>query len=167
MFDNNGYFGTFSLKDRHEHSWFNYIKDVLDMYGLPSAFELLENSPSKSEWKDLLNNSVNSVIETEWKKDVQDKSSLRHGNPEVLRVDKCHTIWSSVRNNITDSRRAQLKCKLLTGPYVLQANRAVFNQFQVDPTCKLCSAAPGTRQHYIAECSAFEIERDSFKQKSV
>ena len=83
----------------------------------------------------------------------------------MLRVGKCHTIWSTVRNNITDSRRAQLKCKLLAGSYILQANRAVFNQIQVDPTCKLCSAAPETRQHYFAECAAFEIERDAFKQK--
>ena len=137
------------------------------MYGLPSAFELLENPPSRSEWKDLLNNSVNSVTETEWKKDVQDKSSirLRYVNPDVLRVGKCHTIWSTVRNNVTERRRAQLKCKLLTGSYILQANRAVFNQFQVDPTCKLCCAAPETPQHYIAECFAFEMERDSFKQK--
>ena len=61
------------MKDRHDHSWFNYIKDLSDMCGLPSVFELLENPPSKSEWKDLLNNSVNSVIETELKKDIQDK----------------------------------------------------------------------------------------------
>ena len=39
------------------------------MYGLPSAFELLENPPSKSEWNDLMNNAVNSVIETEWKQE--------------------------------------------------------------------------------------------------
>lgn len=113
------------MKDRHRHSWFNYTKDLLDMYGLPSVFELLGNPPHRSEWKDLLNNSVNSVIETERKKDVQDKSSLRYVNPDALRVGKCHTIWSTVRNNITDSRRAQLKCKLLTGSYILQANRTI------------------------------------------
>ena len=64
-----------------------------------------------------------------------------------------------------DRRRAHLKCKLLTGSYILQGNRAVFNQCQVDPTCKLCSATPETRQHFLAECPVFETERDSFKQK--
>ena len=49
--------------------------------------------------------------------------------------------------------------------YILQGNRAVFNQYQEDPTCKLCSAAPETRQHFLAECPVFESERDSFKQK--
>ena len=28
----------------------------------------------------------------------------------------------------------------------------------MDPTCKLCLAAPETRQHFIAECSAYEQE---------
>ena len=47
----------------------------------------------------------------------------------------------------------------------MQANRAVFNQYQVDPTCKLCSAVPETRQHFVAECLVFEIERNIFKQR--
>ena len=94
-------------------------------------------------------------------KRIQEKSSLNYVNPAMLNVSRCHTISSTVQC----SRRAQLKCKLLTGSYTLQANRAVFNQFQVDPTCKLCSIAPGTRQHYIAGCPVFEIERNIFKQK--
>ena len=76
------------MKDRHEHSWFNYIKDLLDLYGLPSVFELFENPPSKSEWK-MFNNSMNSVTETEWKKDFQEKSSLKYVNPAMLSVGKC------------------------------------------------------------------------------
>ena len=35
----------------------------------------------------------------------------------------------------------------------------------MDPTRKLCSAAPETRQHFVAECSVFEIERNIFKQR--
>ena len=73
---------------------------------------------------------MNSVIETELNKDIQDKSSLRYVNPDMLRVGKCHTIWSTVRNYVTDRRRVQLKCKLLTGSYILQENRVVFNQFK-------------------------------------
>ena len=153
------------MKKECEKSWFNYIKNLLDLYCLPSVFELFNAPPSKSEWKDLLNKSVNSVIEKKWRNEIEQKSSLKYVNPEVIKVSKCHPIWSTVRNSVNDSRRAQLKCKLLTGTYILQANRAVFNQYQVDPTCKLCSAAPETRQHFVAECSVFEIERNIFKQR--
>ena len=155
------------MKDSHEKSWFHYVKELLDLYGLPSIFELFENPPPKLAWKHLLDDSVNFAIEAEWKSDIEQKSSLKYMyvNPETLGVGKCHPVWSTVRNNLTDSQRAQLKCKLLTCSYILQGNRAVFNQYQVDPTSKLCSAVPETRQHFLAECPMFEIERDSFKQK--
>ena len=29
-----------AMKESHEKSWFNYVKEVLDLYGLPSIFEL-------------------------------------------------------------------------------------------------------------------------------
>ena len=64
-----------------------------------------------------------------------------------------------------DNKRAQLKCKILTGTYILQGNRAVFNQYAVDPACKLCLKSPETRQHFIAECSVFEFERQEFLDK--
>ena len=76
-----------------------------------------------------------------------------------------HPVWSTVRCNIMDNKRAQLKCKLLTGTYILQGNRAVFNQHSVDPTCKLCTIAPETRQHFIAECPAFVTERCELTEK--
>ena len=31
----------------------------------------------------------------------------------------------------------------------MQENRAAFNQFSVNPTCKLCSKEPETREHFI------------------
>ena len=95
--------------------------------------------------------------------EIEQKSSLKYVNPEVIKVSKCHPIWSTVWTSVNDSRRAQLKCKLLTGTYILQAIRAVFNQYQVDSTCKLHSVAPETRHHFVAECSVFEIERNIFR----
>ena len=64
-----------------------------------------------------------------------------------------------------DSRRAQIKSKLLTGTYILQGNRAALNQYQVNLTCKLCSAAPETRQHFISECDFLEKERTDYIEK--
>ena len=59
----------------------------------------------------------------------------------------------------------QLKCKLLTGTYILHGNTIAFNQHTVDATCKLCLAAPETRQHFIAECLAFTPEREVYTEK--
>ena len=38
----------------------------------------------------------------------------------------------------------------------------MFNQFAVDPTCKLCEKSPETRQHFLAECQTLHRVRQSF-----
>ena len=94
---------------------FTYIKSILEYYDLPSVFWLLNNPPTKAEWKLILNYKINNMVESEWQTDIESKSSTKYVNPSILKVGTCHHIWSTVRDNIHDSRRAQLKCKLLTG----------------------------------------------------
>ena len=53
------------MKDSCEKSWFNYVKEPLDNDGLPSTCDRFENPPSKSKWKQHLNNSVNFAVEVE------------------------------------------------------------------------------------------------------
>ena len=108
---------------------------------------------------------MNNAIESKWRSEIEQKTSLKYINSAVLKVGKCHPIWSTVRNSVSDSRRVQLKCKLLTGTYILQSGRAVFNQHQVDPTCKRCTGILDTRQHFIAECSVYERGRNVFKER--
>ena len=103
-----------------------FVRGILKLYSLPSIFQLLDNPPSKNEWKRLLNSAVNTAIEESWKQDIKSKSSLKYVNPDSLKVRKSHHVWSTVRNSIHDSRRAQLKSKLLTGTYILQGNRTAF-----------------------------------------
>ena len=112
-----------------------------------------------------MNQSINSVVEAAWKCKIESKPSLKYVNPDSMKVWQSHPVWSTVRCNNMDNKRAQLKCKLLTGTYILQGNRAVFNQHSVDPTCKLCTIAPETRQHFIAECPAFVTERCELTEK--
>ena len=83
----------------------------------------------------------------------------------MLKIGSRHHVWSTVRDNVHDNRRTQIKCKLLTGTYILQANRAAFNQHAVNPTCKLCSVAPETRQHFISECEFLIVERKAYRDR--
>ena len=130
-----------------------------------SSFTLLQLDITKLQWKKLLNSSIATFVENSWKTEVATKPSLKYVNSESLKVGQSHPIWSTVRLNTLDNKRAQLKCKILTGTYILQGNRAVFNQYAVDPTCKLCLKSPETRQHFIAECPVFEYERQEFLGK--
>ena len=85
----------------------------------------------------------------------------------MLKAVASHHKLSTVRNKAHGSRRVQINRKLLTGThmYILQVNGAAFNRFAVNPTCKLCSARPETRQHFIAECVVFKDYRQDYIKK--
>ncbi|MES9882009.1 MAG: reverse transcriptase family protein, partial [Sedimenticola sp.] len=155
-----------AMKSPNEYSWFNQIKMILDKYDLPTAYKLLSNSPSKLAWKKSVKCALYNEVTNAWYEDVTTKPSLKYINPEILRVGRPHPIWSTVRDNIHDSRMAQLKCRLLTGTYNLQGNRAVFNQYKVNPVCKLCESEPETRQHFLTGCTAFQPEREDYLRKT-
>ena len=108
------------MKDSTENSWCNEVKRILEIYDLPSAYELFVNPPSKNEWKAILNSKLNCFVETAWEKDIRDKSSLKYLNPQSVSVGNSHSCWSSVRYNVHDSKRAELKVKILTGSYTVE-----------------------------------------------
>ena len=145
-----------AMKCSSELSWFNKIKELLKKYNLPSLSQLLIIVPTKNRWKKL----VNSAIETQWREDIKTKSSLRYINPDSVSVGVAHHVWSSVHDIIHDSPRAQLKYRLLTGTYTLQSNRAAFNQFAVNTTCRVCGTSPETRQHFLTERQPLHKPRD-------
>ena len=150
------------MKSPAENSWFNRIRDLLRRYGLPSPSVLLEQPLSKPKRKSMVDEAISSAVEETWREDIQSKISLKYINPNKVKVGHTHPVWSMVRNSVYDSKRAQTKCRLLTGTYTLQSNRAVFNQHAVDATCKLCRSAPETRQHFLVECQAVSDERTKY-----
>ena len=60
-----------------------------------------------------MNKAINEAIESSWERDIRSKTSLKYINTDTLKVGKCHHVWSTVRSSIHDSRRAQLKCRLV------------------------------------------------------
>ena len=108
---------------------------------------------------------MNSYFESVWEKEVYSKKSLKYLNPRLVAVGKLHVSWSSVRHKVRDTRRAELKVKVLTGSYILQANRSCLNQYAVDSSCKLWLKEPENREHFIARCDSHEHVRKPYRQK--
>ena len=40
-----------AVRSISEKSWFSSVRIILNTYDLPSAYELLENPPTKEQWK--------------------------------------------------------------------------------------------------------------------
>ena len=59
------------------------------------------------------------------------------------------------------------KQRLMTGTYILQSNRAKFNQYSVNPTCLLCGEDPEDLEHFLLKCRALTVTRDPFMEKTI
>ncbi|MCW4345831.1 MAG: reverse transcriptase family protein [Candidatus Thiodiazotropha endolucinida] len=153
------------MKKPDENTWCSTVRETLKLYELPNAYELFQSPPTKETWKSMLNSNMNCFINKKWEQDILNKTSLKYINSLTVTVGIPHHCWSSVRHNIQDNRRAELKVRVLTGTYILQANRSCFNQYAVDPTCKVCQAEPEDREHFIARCQPLEYVREPYRQR--
>ena len=97
------------MRDMPQKSMFIHIQCLFDLYGLPSVFELMCNTPPKLVWKNALNRKIHEMVELYWKSDITNKSFTKYINADVLKVGALHHAWSTVRNNVHDSKRAQNK----------------------------------------------------------
>ena len=143
-----------AVRDPSDKSWFSSVRNILNTYWLPTAYEILEHPPSSEQWKKQVKYQLHTHVEKQWRDDIISKSTLKYLNPEAVKVGKIHPVFATVRNNPYDVNRAKVKARLLTGTYTLQSNREKFNQFNVSPICQLCNKDPETREHFLVTCEA-------------
>ncbi len=75
-----------AMKGNKSHSWVVMAKSLLSYYNLPSAYQLLENPPSKLEWKHLVRTAVMAWWELIYlKEDAKQKTTLCY-----LNLNKCN-----------------------------------------------------------------------------
>ena len=55
-------------------------------------YNIMNNPPSKTEWKRIMNNAVNNTIKANWDMDIKKKTSLKYINKDSLKVSKCHHV---------------------------------------------------------------------------
>ena len=93
--------------------------------------ELLQDPPSKESWKRSVNKRVNSY----WSNKIRDNAllytSLRYLHVDDYRYGKRHSVLRTI-GNACEIQRITTKLKLVTDTYILQCNRSVFNQNQVE-----------------------------------
>ena len=121
-------------------SWFIEIKKLTWQYDLPDINLLLENPIQMEAWK----KQVYQKVRDFWKQKIRDvactDSSLKH-------------------LGLKGFTAGRLKLKMLVGGYVMQTNRAAFNQNEVKPTCLLCDNEEETLAHFLLHCKSLDSVR--------
>ena len=101
------------------------------------------------------------------KLEASEKSSLRFLNTLKYEIGEVHYVWKNAGFNLMAIKKAGMKARLMTGTYVLQSNRAKFNQYSVNPTCLLCGEDPEDLEHFLLKCRALTVTRDPFMEKTI
>jgi hypothetical protein len=150
---------TKSIKTR---SWFVHIIKTSLKYQLPNPHFILQSTPTKARWKSIVKNTVLNHWSTNLRTAACGKSSLSSLDIQTASITRIHPIWATVSANMRDIERARIKTRLATGTYILQSNRARFNQYEVDSTCPLCQLGEEDQHHFVATCSTLQHIRDKY-----
>ena len=148
------------VKSYESKSWFSVCNRLLHKYKLPSIYNVCKNNESMKKWKQLVNAAIDTYVLSQWM-DIP-KKSLKCLNKESLRVRKVHQSWSSLSNDPIAVKRSIPKLRLLTGSYILQENRARFNQYNKDATCALCRDRHESGVHFLLVCSRLQFVRQNY-----
>ena len=142
-----------AVKSPDNNSWYIAIRKFLARYSLPDGWSLLDDPPTKTRWKAIVNRCVNGYWCSSMKERASLYPSLQYLNTEDFSPGKKHWLIQHTRE-VRDVTRLKTKLKLATGSYTLQVNRACFNQNQVEPTCLICHNGDETAEHFILSCNA-------------
>ncbi|XP_063436398.1 uncharacterized protein LOC134717834 [Mytilus trossulus] len=126
------------IKCIKSNSWFIAIKAIFLKYEIGDPYiGLFDTTMSKMQWKNLVKQKVNIYWSNRIKQEITLFSSLEHLG-EIFTIGKCHPIAKTISVNIRDISRIPVRLKILTGTYIIQTKRAVFNKAIPDGTCMMC-----------------------------
>ena len=148
-----------ATKSFKSNSWFVNIIKICHKYSLPSPHHVIVRPIQRRRWKKLVKDTVLRYWNTKLQTQAREKSTLRFLALNNVNVSTPSQVVSSIDPNTRDVQRGRTKIRMLTGTYLLQYNRAKFNQSEPDPTCLLCKGAPEDLHHFISICPRLETKR--------
>ncbi|CAG2207964.1 unnamed protein product [Mytilus edulis] len=144
------------IKSFDSNSWFIDMKKICIKYNLENPLSLLYNEMSKGKWKNMTTTAVHKYWTTRINEEIMYYSSLKYIPTSSFKVGKIHPLALANSANQRDINRIPIRIKIATGSYILQTNRAAYNQNNVDPTCKLCDQAEESLSHFLLCCRALD-----------
>ena len=134
-------------------------------YSLTNIYHVIGHIESPEGWRVLVKQHIDSYVEAEWAQ--ESKVSLQWLNVQLLKVGQTYQVWKAIPHDVRTVKRAYPNLCLLTGTYILQENRARFNQYTVRDCCLLCRAGAETHTNFIAGCSRLEPIRVKFIEQLI
>ena len=145
--------------DSEGRSFFTRVKHILAKYELPDIDSICDTDISKEQWKINTKNTIRKYWTERLCEEAAEKSTLHNCNISCLQIGKTHPVWDSLESTRLEVRRGVVKCRILTGTYIVQTIRSKFNQYQVDSKCPLCHMEDEDITHMLLRCSVLHSVR--------
>jgi hypothetical protein len=147
----------YATKGIKTQSWFIYAGDRLARYSL-DPLDLLQQRLNKNQVKNTISRHWHSLLVSE----ATERTTLAFMNCESIKPEVPHPIWTTVGTKPSDTRKAAVKARILTGTYILQSNKARFNQYMLSATCHLCQQADENLEHFLIDCAFMCALREEY-----
>ncbi|CAG2206523.1 unnamed protein product [Mytilus edulis] len=148
------------LKTNQSNSWFIEIKKICLKYDILDCQDFLNNPLGKLQWKSLITKKIHTYWNDKINKDSERYSSLKYISGEY-KTKRIHPILTTNTSNCRDIIKLPIRTRFATGNYILQTNRAKFNQNEVSAICRVCGKEDETISHFLISCTPLETERMS------
>ena len=145
---------------KSSRSWFIQIREICLQYKLPHPLKLMDNPPSKDDYKKIVKSHVLSYWENQLRGEASVLSSLAFFKPNFMSLTKPHPLWTTTNGNPHEVSKAVQQARFLSGRYRTNSLIKHWN-----PGCKgLCSApdcenVSETIAHILLECQAYTKQR--------
>ena len=98
-------------------SWFQEIREICILYGLPHPLSLLQSQPTKESFKKLCKEKVHDYWRAKLSTEALSLCSLKYLRPEYLSPSKPHPIFTSLDGNPYQAKAAKVQALFLPGRY--------------------------------------------------
>ena len=137
-------------------SWFLLVRDICLMYELPHPLTILEDPPSKENFKKLCKAKVVSYWETKLRGESSLLPSLKYFHPQYMYLTKPHPIWLTAGSNPYELSKAIQQARFLSGRYrsaeLMKHWSKDKNGFCLAPKC---SNKVENIEHILVHCLAY------------
>ena len=151
-----------AVKNVKSHSWTVQIRNILAMYNLPSAYQLLNNPPTKNGWKCAVEKAVCDHWLTELQEKASTMSTLQFLDPFACDLENLHSTWG-IDADPMEVHMATVKVKLLIQRYPLTGLQ--YSGKKKSKTCPLCQQGEETVEHFLLICKTLCPYRPHYLQK--
>ena len=132
----------------NDKSWFSQIRSLCYRYSLPHPLALLEEPPTKGEYKNKIKTQITDFWQTKLRNEASEMSSLKYFKPQYMSLARPHPLLSTAAHYY-DINKMVIQLRMLSGRYRVGS---LIKHFFPSNTgiCELCNLEEEDINHILA-----------------